>query len=214
MAKGSASDLLQRLLFHAGIPPESNAARQMSLFLALLEKWNARMNLTASTQWEALGPLFEEAVWAAGCYAQAAANHLDIGSGAGFPALPLRILVPRMRLDMVESRAKRCLFLEAVVHDLGLENVEINNDRLDAFLDAREGSWDCISWKAVKLRSRDIAALAARATERTRFWMFHGREPAAENPKILESMLQLERREHCPAKAGWYLSVYRKADSA
>jgi 16S rRNA (guanine(527)-N(7))-methyltransferase RsmG len=210
VTKGSATASLKELLLHAGIALESNAGRRLSSFLTLLKKWNARINLTASTEWEAIGPLFEEAVWAAQYYPQGAVNHLDIGSGAGFPALPLRILIPRIHLDMVESRSKRCVFLESAVHDLGLENVRIINSRLAAFLQATEGSWDCVSWKAVKLSSGDICVLAARATLGTRFWMFHGAAPAVGDPLILEKELQLEQREACPVKRGWWLSVYRK----
>jgi 16S rRNA (guanine(527)-N(7))-methyltransferase RsmG len=200
--------MLRDLVRRAGIPPGSEPERQMSRYLALLEKWNARVNLTASTEWQALRPLFEEAVWAAGRYEMV--THLDIGSGAGFPALPLRILVPHMQLEMIESRAKRCLFLETVVQDLKLANVRVINERLGAFLEARRGSWDCISWKAVKLSARDIRALAERATPQTRFWMFHGSEPAVEDPGILQEELVLERRESCPAREGWRLSIYRR----
>ena len=202
---------LEELLRRAGIPHESKPAQQLGLFVTLLIKWNARINLTGSTEWKGIGPLFEEAIWAARLYPEDAVTHLDIGSGAGFPALPLRMLLPQMHLDMVESRTKRSLFLESAVHELGLENTHVINDRLDTFLAAREGSWDCVSWKAIKLGARDVCALAIRATERTRFWMFHGKEPAVEDVGALEEILTLERWEACPAKKGWWFSVYRKA---
>jgi 16S rRNA (guanine(527)-N(7))-methyltransferase RsmG len=210
LAKGWLMESLQELLFRAGVRPESKPAQQMSLFLALLEKWNAGINLTGSTEWKAVRPLFEEAIWAAGRYPEDAATHLDIGSGAGFPALPLRIFIPRMYLDMVESRTKRCLFLETVIQDLGLEHTRVINERLDALLEARKGTWDCVSWKAVKLGARSLSALAMRATERTRFWMFHGKNLAVEDVGALEQLLILERREACPARNGCWLSVYRK----
>jgi len=186
------------------------AAQQMSLFLALLEKWNARINLTGSIEWKAVRPLIEEAVWAAGRYPEDAETHLDIGSGAGFPALPLRILIPRMHLDMVESRTRRCAFLETVIQELGLKHTRVINERLETLLAGRKETWDCISWKALKLGVRSLSALAAAATERTRFWMFHGKHPAVEDVGALEQLLILQRQEECPAKKGWWLSVYRK----
>ena len=56
---------LEEMLRRSGYPPGSDRARKMGIFLVLLEKWNAKVNLTASTAWSAVGPLFEEAVWAA-----------------------------------------------------------------------------------------------------------------------------------------------------
>jgi 16S rRNA (guanine(527)-N(7))-methyltransferase RsmG len=210
LAGGQRMESLQELLFRAGVRSGSKAAQQMSLFLELLERWNARINLTGSIEWKAVRPLVEEAVWAAGRYPEDVETHLDIGSGAGFPALPLRILIPRMHLDMVESRTKRCAFLETVIQELGLEHTHVINERLEALLEVREGTWDCISWKALKLGVRGLSALAAQATERSRFWMFHGKDLAVENVGALEQLLILERREACPARKGWWLSVYRK----
>ncbi len=184
----------------------------MRAFLALLQKWNAHVNLTASAEWEGVGPLFEEAVWAAGLYPRTAATHLDIGSGAGFPALLLHILVPRLRLDLVESRGRRCLFLESAVRDLSLETTRVIHERLATFLARGEGSWDCISWKGIKLRTRELVTLAERASPETRFWMFHGKDAATEDPKALGEVLVLVRREACPARKGWWLSEFRRID--
>ncbi len=204
-------DPIDQLVSRASPQPASATAEQLREFLALLRKWNVRVNLTASTEWEAVGSFFEEAVWAARLYPREATVHLDIGSGAGFPALLLRILIPRLRLDLVESRTKRSLFLETVVRELGLDGVRVIHDRLDRFLAAEQRSWDCISWKGLKLNTRDLAALVQRSGAETRFWMFHGREPAVSEPRLLNSTLVLERREACPARPDWWLSEYRKA---
>ena len=203
-------DSLEELLLHAGLQLESEPARGLRAFLVLLEKWNARVNLTASTGWKSVGPLLEEAVWAARLYPHEAVTHLDIGSGAGFPAIPLRILIPRMQLDLVESRTKRCMFLETAIGELGLGRTRVVHGRLDAFLVAENHSWDCISWKGLKLRTQDLLRLTDRSGAHTSFWMFHGREPAVEDAEALKRMLSLERREACPARKGWWLSEYRK----
>ena len=197
----------------AGIPAESRTAAQMRSFLALLQKWNARVNLTASAEWEDVGPLFEEAVWAASLYPGTAATHLDIGSGAGFPALLLHIMLPHLRLDLVESRGRRCLFLETAVRDLSLETTRVFHERLESFLTRGECCWDCISWKGIRLRTRELRMLACRASPQTRFWMFHGREAAAEDPRALGEVLVLVRREACPARKGWWLSELRKSEA-
>ncbi len=202
---------LEELLLSAGIRPESRIALQMRAFLTLLEKWNAHVNLTASAEWKAVGPLFGEAVWAAGLYPSNSVTHLDIGSGAGFPALLLHILIPRLRLDLVESRGRRCLFLETAVQELGLEATRVIHDRREAFLARGNGSWDCISWKGIRLQTPDLRRLAAGAGPDTRFWMFHGKNAAVEDRKALGEELTLVRREACPAREGWWLSEFRAA---
>lgn len=202
---------LEDFRLRLGISAESAAARQLAAYLALLQKWNRHINLTGSAEWSRVGVLFEEAGWAAGLYPQDAATHLDIGSGAGFPAVVLRILVPRIRLDLIEGRLRRCMFLETVVQDLKLEGTRVLNVRLETFLEEEPGSWDCISWKGIRLSTRSLRALAERAGGATRFWMFHAREPAAEDPETVEKLLNLVRREACPARPGWWLSEYRKA---
>ncbi|HYK88447.1 MAG TPA: RsmG family class I SAM-dependent methyltransferase [Acidobacteriota bacterium] len=205
---------LQVFLARAGINSNSEPARRLGRYVALLQKWNARMNLTASTEWKRIGPLLEEAVWAASLYRRETGKHLDIGSGAGFPAIPLRILIPGIRLDLVESRTKRCMFLEAVVRELELDSVHVINDRLEAWLAWNQGPWDCISWKGVRLGARDLRLLADRALDSTCFWMFHGKRDAVEEGTKLEEWLILEQRHSCPAREGWYLSEYRRKAGA
>ena len=51
---------------------------------------------------------------------------MDVGSGAGFPGLPLKIIFPSIQLSLLDSSSKKCEFLEAVAFELGLENVSIH----------------------------------------------------------------------------------------
>ncbi len=203
---------LERLLAHYGFDRSSACARAMERYLALLEKWNARMNLTANSSWECVGPLFEEAIWAAQFFPAGPSRHLDIGSGAGFPAVPMRVWRPQIALDMVESRARRCAFLETVASELGLEGVRVFNARLDAFLtgDRGAGGWDVVSWKAVRLAKRDLKLLLDRCDVQTQFWMFHSEVLSVSEPGVVASQLKLLHREPCPARNGWFLSIYLK----
>jgi 16S rRNA (guanine527-N7)-methyltransferase len=56
---------------------------------------------------------------------------MDIGSGAGFPGVPLKIVYPSLALTLVESQRKRCSFLEAVVFNLALQNSLVVNERAE-----------------------------------------------------------------------------------
>ncbi len=204
---------LERALRSAGVPAGSESARALTAYLGLLEKWNARINLTASLEWDAIGPFFEEALWAAGLYGEEESEHLDLGSGAGFPAIPMRILRPRMRLRLVENRLKRAAFLEAVVSELTLlKGSVVIHARIGDYLRAPGGetAWDSVSWKAIRLEPEDVSLLLERSGAGARFWLFHGANLPVVDPAAWERSTLLIRREACPFREGWFLSIYAK----
>jgi 16S rRNA (guanine(527)-N(7))-methyltransferase RsmG len=202
---------LMKLLQEAAIPQGSEPARRLTAFLELLTKWNARVNLTSSTEWEVVGPLFREGIWASKLYPQEGGSHLDIGSGAGFPALILKILHPDIRMELVESRGKKSQFLEMAAHSLSLKGVKVHPARLSDCLrhSPEDKRWDCISWKALKLQATDLRQLLRHAHEKTQFMMFHGAEPAWEEIDDVRDRFALERRERVPGRRESYLSIYR-----
>jgi 16S rRNA (guanine(527)-N(7))-methyltransferase RsmG len=193
-----------------GIEPGSEAGRQMIRYLALLEKWNRRVNLTASTVWREIEPLFAEAIWASGWYPKSEVSHLDIGSGSGFPAIPMKILRPGMRLKLLESRTRRAAFLETVAAELQLSGLEVVCGRVEDYLSIGDlPQVDYVSWKGVKLSRQALRSVVAAGHRDTRFWVFQGREPAVEDPEQLEALLRLHRQEDCPDHPSWRLSIYR-----
>ncbi len=201
---------LKTLIQESGLGANPDISARLQAYLVLLVKWNSRINLTSSTKWDVLGPLFQEGIWASKFYPKNAANHLDIGSGAGFPAILLKILNPDIRLDLVESRAKKAVFLETAASALELNGVRVHAMRLQTFLreSDRSKTWNCVSWKAVKLSSNDIRMLLAHAEAGTQFWMHHGREPAVEEPLIMEQSFRLFREERFSGRKLWGLSIY------
>lgn len=205
-----SEEALKDLILKSGIGTESDGSRQLQTYLALLTKWNARISLTSSTEWAVVGPLFHEGLWAAKFYPADAVHHLDIGSGAGFPALLLKILRPGILLDLVESRAKKGIFLETAAAALGLKGIRVHAMRLQTFLRQShpDQSWDCISWKALKLSREDLCMLLDRSHARTQFWIFHGLELAVEDPSFMEKHLRLLKTERFTGKSLWSLSIY------
>ena len=190
--------------------PNSPGVQQMLTYFTLLEKWNARINLTADTKWQALEPLFREGILVSRLYPPSAINHLDIGTGAGFPAIILRILLPRIHLELVESRSKKCVFLETVVHILSITGTKVYSKRLDSFLQhcTIDKVWDCITWKGLKINGADLLQILKYTHAKTQFWMFHGKEPAIEDASILSSHFSLIQRKKLPGKKEWRLSIY------
>ena len=74
---------------------------------------------------------------------------IDVGSGAGFPGLALRIAGPRLRVTLVESVGKKARFLEDVVASLGMSDVEIRNERAEALAPSRRERYDVATARAV-----------------------------------------------------------------
>ena len=120
---------------------------QLLGFLAEWKKWSRRIDLTS----EADDPSFlRKHVFDSLQYARALrcdGRTLDIGSGAGFPGIPLKIVCPEMQMVLVESRGKRANFLKSVVRALKLENIEVINARAEDL--ECHGQFDQVVFKAV-----------------------------------------------------------------
>ena len=107
---------------------------QFSRYESLLLSWNERMNLTTVRQPASIRQRhFLDSLSCATVTGDLNGRSLiDVGTGAGFPGLPLKILFPQLRLTLVESRRKKTHFLEAVVADLSLSRVQILPERAES----------------------------------------------------------------------------------
>jgi 16S rRNA (guanine527-N7)-methyltransferase len=104
----------------AGLGPK--AVEQLEAFLALLLKWNARMNLTAArTPEEIVRRHFAESIFAARLIPKKVKTLVDFGSGAGFPGIPIAIARPEIGVTLAESQGKKAAFLLEAVRMLGLK---------------------------------------------------------------------------------------------
>jgi 16S rRNA (guanine527-N7)-methyltransferase len=94
---------------------------QLSKYLDLLLKWNARTNLSAiRTPEEIVSRHFGESLFAA-LHLQSASTLLDLGSGAGFPGLPIALACPHLAVTLAEAQNKKAAFLREVIRTLGLQ---------------------------------------------------------------------------------------------
>ena len=132
--------------------------QQISTYIDLLQHWNARINLTAVRKEEEIVTRhFGESLFMARhlfpeAHSQATAPHvLDIGSGAGFPAIPLKLWAPQIHLAMIESNHKKAAFLREVARALTLTNVNVITERTEALLQRQTApKADVVTLRAVE----------------------------------------------------------------
>jgi 16S rRNA (guanine527-N7)-methyltransferase len=112
-------------------------AEQVNAFQVYYEElvgWNEKVNLTAITDYEEVQVKhFLDSLSCVQVLASlsSASNCIDIGAGAGFPGLPLKIALPETGLTLLESTGKKVAFLEHVVAELGLPGVEVIKERAE-----------------------------------------------------------------------------------
>jgi len=108
-----------------GISLSDRQLEQFEQYFVLLMNWNQKMNLTAITEPHEVAvkhmidslSVYDAALFPVGL------RLIDVGTGAGFPGIPLKILRPDLRLTLLDSLNKRVRFLETVVQELGLKDV-------------------------------------------------------------------------------------------
>jgi 16S rRNA (guanine527-N7)-methyltransferase len=103
-------------------------------YVSLLLQWNQSISLTTITDPEEIVRFhFGESLFAASCVPIRHGRLADVGAGAGFPGLPLRMLIPSLNLTLIESNAKKATFLSEVLRRLALDRVQISRVRMDEF---------------------------------------------------------------------------------
>ena len=115
-----------------GLALDATQRERFATYCALLQTWNQRVNLTAITGAEDVYVKhFLDSLTVAPLLPPDAASLLDIGSGGGFPGLPLAILRPWLAVTLLEAHARKTAFLTAAVEALGLPHVTVLTGRAE-----------------------------------------------------------------------------------
>lgn len=129
--------------------PTENVCSFLRYAELLLEK-NKVMNLTAITQPRDMAALhFLDCAALAHLYDFKGKKVADVGTGAGFPGIPLKLVEPSIQLTLLDSLNKRIDFLKEVSADLGLQDVECVHGRAEEFAAAHRESYDVVTSRAV-----------------------------------------------------------------
>jgi 16S rRNA (guanine527-N7)-methyltransferase len=118
--------IIRRALGEFNLPTYDNQVLQIQQYIEILLAWNEKVNLTAIRDpLEILYRHFCESMYASVAVPVENGRLADVGSGGGFPGLPLKIIRPNLRVFLVESNIKKATFLAEVVRTLDLKDTQV-----------------------------------------------------------------------------------------
>lgn len=135
---------------------------QVSTYLTLLLRWNRRLNLTGLRQPRAIvRQLFAESIYLTRL-ATLQGRLLDVGTGAGFPGLALKLAVSTLDITLLEASHRKCVFLKEVIRSLDLSGVTVVAERFEVWAGAQPGqAFDVVTSRAVAVTPKFLALAEA-----------------------------------------------------
>ena len=135
------SQIFENKLKELGIVLNDEQKRQFDSFYELLVEWNKVMNLTGITEYEEVNEkhFVDSLSITKAIDMNCVDNLIDIGTGAGFPGIPLKIAFPHLKVVLLDSLNKRIKFLNTVIEELELIDIETIHGRAEDF--AKQGEY-------------------------------------------------------------------------
>ncbi|WP_300732871.1 RsmG family class I SAM-dependent methyltransferase [uncultured Desulfovibrio sp.] len=171
----------------AGLTIPEQALQPLGIYLTELIRWNSVMNLVGAHDWrEALanlaGDSFHLAAFLADLPLPEAPLHWDLGSGAGLPGIPLRMVWERGDYWLVEAREKRALFLSRMLCSLRLPRTHVHRGRVEHFFGTQPRGADCVISRAFMPPEALLPLLAPHLAPQGLVILLCNRQPAALPP--------------------------------
>lgn len=134
------SDKFIRQLKELELELNEKQLQQFERYYELLVEWNKVMNLTGITEYEEVNEkhFVDSLSIVKALDISKVQAVIDIGTGAGFPGIPLKIAFPHLKITLLDSLNKRIKFLDTVITELGLENIETIHGRAEDFAKKEE----------------------------------------------------------------------------
>jgi 16S rRNA (guanine527-N7)-methyltransferase len=193
---------LTRRARKAGLVVSGELAGQLWSYFELLFRWNRKINLTSFDESEpeaAIDRLLIEPLQAARHLPSRTRTLLDVGSGGGSPAIPLKLAVPGAALVMIEPKARKSAFLREATRLLALPETRVETARFEELLARPElhEAQDVVTVRAVRIERKTLIGLQAFVRPGGRILLFQGSsvpdptDEAAPPPLAIESAYPL-----------------------
>ena len=129
----------------------SDQLNQLELYYELLVEWNNKINLTGITEHNEvyLKHFYDSLTICRNINLNEVDSLADVGTGAGFPGMLIKILFPNLKVDLIDSLGKRIVFLNDVVNKLKLQKISIINARAEEYATQVREKYDVVTARAV-----------------------------------------------------------------
>ncbi|MEF9425885.1 MAG: 16S rRNA (guanine(527)-N(7))-methyltransferase RsmG [Candidatus Mariimomonas ferrooxydans] len=183
----NAKELLAKGLNELGFACSGEQLNAFMTFLFELKKWNRAYNLTAlKTDKDIIIKHFLDSILYLKVIPSHAIKIADMGTGAGFPVIPIKIISPATDITLVESSRKKTAFLRHIIRVLKLEEVSILNKRVEDLGEDHEKTYDVIVSRAT-FKVKDFIKLACPYIKE------NGRLVLSKGPKFTEEIKGLKK---------------------
>ena len=183
------SDFIARVK-NRGIDLNDRMMEQLDTYAAYLKEYNEKINLTAITEYEeVLDKHFYDSLLAVDKRPEG--TLADIGSGAGFPGVVLKIAFPDLKVVLIEPINKRCVFLNSLIEKLELKDIEVVCARGEDWSLSHRDAYDYVTARAVSNLNSLIEVCGAMVKQGGRFLCMRGKdgeEEIAAAKKAIETM--------------------------
>lgn len=176
-------ELLRKILSENDITCSDEQLMMLIRFYEMLVEKNKVMNLTAITDFEEVAiKHFADSLTIGRAIKPESQKMIDVGTGAGFPGIPLKIVYPGIKLTLLDSLNKRLVFLNEVIEELGLKDIETVHTRAEeaAVKPAYREQYDIVVSRAVANLSTLVEYCLPFASVRGCFISYKGEKAAAE----------------------------------
>jgi 16S rRNA (guanine527-N7)-methyltransferase len=177
---------------------------ELQAYLELLLRWNARINLTAVRDPEQIVTRhFGESLFTARVLREAGtltpnATLADLGSGAGFPGIPIKLFAPELHVTLIESQNKKATFLREVTRALGLSHIVVHCGRAESW----DQPADIVTLRAVEKFETILPVAAGLVSPRGTLCLLLGSSQVPVVPQLLGLAWGLTGHQRIPLSAG------------
>lgn len=179
-----------------GVPLSIEQINSAFVYLAELKKWNQKINLTAirDEREVIIKHVLDSLSYLKGFSPISGSRLLDMGSGAGFPALVIKIARPELVITLVESVKKKASFLRHIVRTLKLEGVVVIDKRTDELPEPHLSSYDVVTARAFAVMGSAVSAGAPFLRPGGLMVLSRGPEEIIADRAMVEAGVALDRR--------------------